>query len=276
MYELRQLVVDNREQHIPAHRSQGAGGKGNSHVSHFFAPDGSPDKFDNIGWYAPNSVSRAWINIGTSFDVALWGGTDLDVDALPQHRDAPPGGENVVWGISLSEASPRWGTFASVCCTGLRTGTFRIQTSTRKFFSSNSVWMDVVVTTAEFGRFFALRAAWVVYRASVTPVWAQYDQLRQDLYQVRNAGWNGNPPITFWPASLIDADDGMMAAIEHYFLCRAWVGNGVFNATQMRAQNTLYDDGKRLHLTPQHNPNKPTTKLYRIADLRSGGRRHGR
>ncbi|MEC4747255.1 hypothetical protein [Methylomicrobium sp. Wu6] len=53
----------------------------------------------------------------------------------------------------------------------------------------------------------------------------------------------------------------MMAAVEHYFLCRCWVGTGVYPAWQMRALNFVYDMGKLVGVTPQHNPNKPTSKL---------------
>jgi hypothetical protein len=86
-------------------------------------------------------------------------------------------------------------------------------------------------------------------------------QLKTDLYQVRNAGWNGNPPLSSWPANLIDPDDAMMAAVEHYFLCRCWVGTGVQPAWQMRLMNNIYDIGKMLGITPQHNPNRPVSPV---------------
>src|SRR5262249_31094714 len=154
-------------------------------------------------------------------------------------------------------------------CDCQRTGTFRIQTYTRAIFGSESVRLEVIVgdgsmTRPQFTRFLALRGQWIAYRASVTPVTGQFDKLRQDLYQVRNAGRGTNPAIGAWPTYLIDPDDGMMASIEHYFLCRAWVGNGVYNASQMRAQTQLYDWGKQHGLTPRHNPNKPTTPLTEL------------
>src|SRR5262245_32630033 len=108
-------------------------------MAHFFSPDGNQDNFDDIGRFAPDSVSKARIKIGTSFDVALWGGKGLDVSAEPMHRpDAPPGGENVVYGISLKELAPT-GDIRNFRCVGHRTGTFRVQTSTGLVFKSLSV-----------------------------------------------------------------------------------------------------------------------------------------
>lgn len=103
-----------------------------------------------------------------------------------------------------------------------------------------------------------LLAAWRKYRAPLGDPDLSC-QVKSDLYQVRNAGWNGNPPITDWPAELVDPDDSMNAAVEHYFLCRCWVGKGVQPAWQMRAMNRIYDLGKMAGVTPQHNPNKPVT-----------------
>ena len=103
-----------------------------------------------------------------------------------------------------------------------------------------------------------LLSKWKDYRNAIDEP-DRYCQIRQDLYQVRNAGWNGNPPISVWPPNLIDPDDAMMAAVEHYFLCRCWVGTGVFPAWQMRTMNIIYDLGKVAGVTPRHNPNKPTS-----------------
>ena len=105
-----------------------------------------------------------------------------------------------------------------------------------------------------------LLAHWKAYRGGI-PEPDRYCQLKADLYQVRNAGWNGNPPLTIWPAPLIDPDDAMMAAVEHYFLCRCWVGSGKYPAWQMRAMNRVYDLGKMAGITPRHNPNKPVSQL---------------
>lgn len=101
---------------------------------------------------------------------------------------------------------------------------------------------------------------WRAYRAPLTDPDLSC-QLKSDLYKVRNAGWNGNPPISVWPAALIDPDDSMMAAVEHYFLCRCWVGKGIQPAWQLTVMNNIYDWGKMMGLTPQHNPNKPVSKL---------------
>jgi hypothetical protein len=92
----------------------------------------------------------------------------------------------------------------------------------------------------------------------------RYCQIKTDLYQVRNAGWNGNPPISAGPAHLIDGDDTVMAAVEHYFLCRCWVGTGVFPAWQMRTMNMIYDMGKLAGVTSRHNPNRPTPPLTAV------------
>lgn len=105
-----------------------------------------------------------------------------------------------------------------------------------------------------------LIANWKAFRAPL-PEEERYCQIRRDLYQVRNAGWGPNPPLSVWPSQLLDPSDSMMAAVEHYFLCRCWVGTGVFPAWQMTAMNAVYDAGKMLGVTPNHNPNKPTTPL---------------
>ena len=101
-----------------------------------------------------------------------------------------------------------------------------------------------------------LLRAWRAYGAPLTDPQLSCT-LKGYLYSVRNAGWNGNPPISVWPAHLIDPDDGIMAAVEHYFLCRCWVGTGEQPAWQMRAMNNIYDIGKILGVTPRHNPNRP-------------------
>ena len=120
-----------------------------------------------------------------------------------------------------------------------------------------------------------LLAKWKTYRADIAEP-ERYCQLKADLYQVRNADWNGNPPISVWPADLIDSDDGMMASVEHYFLCRCWVGTGVFPAWQMQSMNFVYNMGKIAGVSPRHNPNKPTTPpsavqmAAQIAGIRDG------
>jgi hypothetical protein len=125
------------------------------------------------------------------------------------------------------------------------------------------------------GRLNDLIAKWKAYRAGL-PEPERYDQLRKDLYQVRNAGWNGCPPLSTWPPHLLDPDDAMMAAVEHYFLCRAWVGSGTFPAWQVQAMNVVYDLGKMAGLTPRHNPNKPTSPITalqmaaKVAGVRDG------
>jgi hypothetical protein len=111
---------------------------------------------------------------------------------------------------------------------------------------------------AQTARLNDLLSKWKAYRGSIVEP-DRYCQIKNDLYQVRNAGWSGNPPISTWPPTLIDPDDGMMAAVEHYFLCRCWVGTGAYPAWQMRAMNTIYDLGKIAGVTPRHNPTKPTT-----------------
>jgi hypothetical protein len=108
-----------------------------------------------------------------------------------------------------------------------------------------------------------LLAKWKAYRSGV-PESERYCQIKTDLYQVRNAGWNGNPHLATWPSHLIDSDDSIMAAVEHYFLCRCWVGTGVYAPWQMRAMNFVYDMGKIAGVTPRHNPNKPTTPLTAV------------
>ena len=108
-----------------------------------------------------------------------------------------------------------------------------------------------------------LLTKWKAHRSAL-PEEDRYCQIKTDLYQVRNPGWNGSPPLSVWPAHLIDPDDGVMAAVEHYFLCRCWVGSGAFPAWQVRAMNMVYDLGKLAGITPRHNPNKPTTPLTAV------------
>ncbi len=116
---------------------------------------------------------------------------------------------------------------------------------------------------AQIARVNELVARWNIYRGKL-PVPDRFCQLKADLYQVRNAGWNGNPPISVWPGELIDADDGIMAAVEHYFLCRCWVGTGAYPKWQLRSMNLLYNAGKVLGITPRHNPTKPTTPVSSV------------
>jgi hypothetical protein len=120
-----------------------------------------------------------------------------------------------------------------------------------------------------------LLTLWRAYRAPLTDPDLSC-ALKTDLYQVRNAGWKGNPPITAWPANLIDPDDAMMAAVEHYFLCRCWVGTGVQPAWQLSLMNNIYDWGKMMGLTPQHNPNKPVSRVTALQmAAKSAGVRDG-
>ena len=127
----------------------------------------------------------------------------------------------------------------------------------------------------DVGRLNDLIAKWKAYRA-VYPEPERYEKLRIDLYQARNPGWNGSPPLSAWPSFLIDPDDAVMAAVEHYFLCRAWVGTGAFPAWQVQAMNIVYDLGKMAGITPRHNPNKPTSPLTalqmsaKVAGVRDG------
>lgn len=99
----------------------------------------------------------------------------------------------------------------------------------------------------------SLVAKWEAYRSGI-PKPARYLKLKGDLYKVRNGD-----PSAVYPITLINTDDEVMAAVEHYYLCRGWVGNGVQPAWQMRAMKGIYNVGKELGVTPRHNPNKPVT-----------------
>jgi len=130
-------------------------------------------------------------------------------------------------------------------------------------------------TSNDTGRLNDLIAKWKAYRASL-PEPTRYEQIASDLYKVRNPDWHGNPPLSSWPPHLLDSDDSMIAAVEHYFLCRSWVGSGKYPAWQVQAMNLLYDTGKMLGITPRHNPNKPTSPLTalqmaaKVAGIRDG------
>jgi hypothetical protein len=104
----------------------------------------------------------------------------------------------------------------------------------------------------------ALIARWKAYRSS-TPEHQRYEQIANDLYCVRNPGFNRCPPISAWPRHLVDPDDEIMASVEHYFLTRYWVGSGVYPAWEVRALKSIYAIGKSLGVTPRHNPGKPVT-----------------
>jgi hypothetical protein len=79
-----------------------------------------------------------------------------------------------------------------------------------------------------------LIARWTAHRAG------DYCQLKNDLYQVRNPGFNGSPALSFWPRHLVDPDREIMASIEHYFLARCWVGSGQYSAVQVKGMCMLY------------------------------------
>ncbi|MCX7888594.1 MAG: hypothetical protein N2422_02545 [Rhodobacteraceae bacterium] len=94
---------------------------------------------------------------------------------------------------------------------------------------------------------------WEAYRRN-EPIPARFMTLKRDLYNVRNG-----VPGVIYPPYLVNPDDEIMAAVEHYFLCRAWVGNGVQPAWQLRAMTDIYNLGKEYGLTPRHNPARPVT-----------------
>lgn len=96
-------------------------------------------------------------------------------------------------------------------------------------------------------------------RAWVAQYGPNYGRLATYLYQVRNPGFNGSPPLSHWPEHLIGETDEINAAVEHYFLCRSLVGSGAQPAWQMRLQRDIYEMGKRAGITPRHNPDNPTT-----------------
>ena len=120
-----------------------------------------------------------------------------------------------------------------------------------------------------------LIAAWTAYRSGI-PEPQRYCELRSNLYEVRNPEWNGNRPLSSWPSHLLDIDDSIMAAVEHYFLCRCWVGTGEYPAWEVKGLVIIYDAGKLIGISRRHNPNKPTTPItalqisYQAAGIRDG------
>ncbi|MDN7671772.1 hypothetical protein QZM22_04345 [Burkholderia oklahomensis] len=104
-----------------------------------------------------------------------------------------------------------------------------------------------------------LIADWTSYHSSIEPEAKRYRRLSQDLYQVRNPGLNGSPPLSSWPKHLLDPDDEIMACVEHYFLARAWIGTGRLPAWELRTLSSIYNVGKLLGVTPRHNPDNPVT-----------------
>jgi hypothetical protein len=101
-----------------------------------------------------------------------------------------------------------------------------------------------------------LIAKWNTYRTG-NPEPERYLVLSRDLYNIRN-DVVVTPPF---PDDLNDPDPEVMAAVEHYYLCRGWVGNGVFPASQVANMVVLYDLGKLAHVTPRHNKSKPVTPM---------------
>ncbi len=92
---------------------------------------------------------------------------------------------------------------------------------------------------------------WITYRKG------DYCRIKNDLYCVRNPGFNGCPAAAVWPSYLLDPDPEIISSVEHYFLCRCWVGTGKIPAWQMRAMRDIYVLGKKLGITPRHNPSNP-------------------
>ena len=101
-----------------------------------------------------------------------------------------------------------------------------------------------------------LIAKWNNYR-SQSPEPGRYQELSHDLYNIRN-DIAVTPPF---PSDLNDSDPEVMAAVEHYYLCRGWIGNGVYPPDQVAAMVLLYDAGKLAHVTPRHNKSKPVTRM---------------
>lgn len=107
-------------------------------------------------------------------------------------------------------------------------------------------------------RVVALIPRWMRYRITLTGP-ERYCQIKNDLYQVRNAGDNGNPPLSSWPHELLDENEEVLASLEHYFLTRCWVGSGQYPAWEVRLLCNVYGLGKKLGISPNHNPNNPVT-----------------
>lgn len=100
-------------------------------------------------------------------------------------------------------------------------------------------------------------AQWTTYRSQIGEP-KRYMTLKNDLWVVRNPE-KDQYAYSILPAELIDSRDEINASVEHYFLCRAWVGNGVYSAAQLSAMNFIYNTGKSIGITPRSNPNHPVT-----------------
>ncbi len=113
-------------------------------MTHFFAPVGSQDDFEEIGKLAPDSVSRLRIFEGETIEVSLWGGVGLRVTATPESSGC---------GIWISEL-PKAGDIRKFSVQGKRAGKWRIQTGDGGFFIENlSVGMDVIVESSRASQF---------------------------------------------------------------------------------------------------------------------------
>lgn len=100
---------------------------------------------------------------------------------------------------------------------------------------------------------------WIGFRSKLKEP-SRYLQLKDDLWVARNPKHkNSKGRINKIPADLIDERDYINASVEHYFICRAWVGNGVYPLSQVELMTRTYNLGKTLGLTPAANPDQPVT-----------------
>ena len=114
----------------------------------------------------------------------------------------------------------------------------------------------------------------------IAPAW--YSRFTRALIGVGYGGHGHKTrSLSYWPRQLLSDDDEVIAAVEHYFLCRSQVGSGVRSARQMIVERDLYEQGKRTEIPivlelMRHNPNSPVTPLSQLQqEFQDLGIRHG-
>lgn len=84
---------------------------------------------------------------------------------------------------------------------------------------------------------------WTKHKGDAQAAWS-------DLYERRN---DPNDPDA--------STDVDLAAAEHYMLCRYWVGEGIYSATQMKMMTHVYHAAKKTlpESWMRHDPDRPAT-----------------
>ena len=102
-----------------------------------------------------------------------------------------------------------------------------------------------------------LRTAWWLHHKNIKSPVERSKRIQKDIFEIRN----GILGQTGLPAQLRTADDEVLAALEHYFLCRWWVGSGRYPSWEVWGMVALYNISKEVGVTPRFNASRPPTPL---------------